>query len=263
MKNKSCDNQGAPRLRGARQRGVPPDAYAESGRCVSRADHLIRGIWLSVVSGLDWTASWRTASAARFRATPGRQVHALLTRGCMGTLWRLGDLAWKVNSAAAAGGARARRDLALPVGAGRGEDESSRSLSDFLRQDTVELPDKRMAETVSGRCIGKPKVVRLTRCWWMGRRWDARFASKQSFHKEQRFARRRCCGSCRSYESSEIASERTRDSKRRVSGRCGSIEGYEFIRNGEDSHHCAKRRIASRARPSLFLSSDEYPGKFC
>ena len=52
MKNKSCDNQGAPRMRGARQRGVPlmPMLNPED---VLPADHLIRGIWLSV-RGLDW-----------------------------------------------------------------------------------------------------------------------------------------------------------------------------------------------------------------
>ena len=77
MKNKSCDNQGAPRMRGARQRGVPlmPMLNPED---VLPADHLIRGIWLSV-RGLDWTAY---ENGIRGAGRP--RVVVRWTRGCWG-----------------------------------------------------------------------------------------------------------------------------------------------------------------------------------
>ena len=206
MKNKSCDNQGAPRLRGARQRGVPlmPMLNPED---VLPADHLIRGIWLSV-RGLDWTA-YENGIRAR-GATPGR-----LDPRVLGTLWVWAI--WQGVNSARQLAERCKTDLAC-LWVLAGEKTNHHTLSDFLRQDTVEL-DKRMAETVWA--LHRKAKVSFDTLLVDGTKIDAR-ASKQSL-KDLRAAVLRKLSELRSSESGENARQQAarERAKREV------IEGYE------------------------------------
>ena len=229
MKNKSCDNQGAPRMRGARQRGVPlmPMLNPED---VLPADHLVRGIWLSV-RGLDWTA-YENGIRAR-GATPGRRA---LDPRVLGTLWVWAI--WQGVDSARQLAERCKTDLAC-LWVLAGEKTNHHTLSDFLRQDTVEL-DKRMAETVWA--LHRKAKVSFNTLLVDGTKIDAR-ASKQSFHKEKdlRAAVLRKLSELRSSESGENARQQAarERAKREV------IEGYEAAAKMLKSRQAAVRSRGS------------------